>query len=80
MDNKEGNMERDLNNFGEAERSFEISQETVQELGGKAVEAKMVDDLIAKAEQEVKQKVKEDNLNAAYDEVMEVREEVQKGI
>lgn len=72
-------MEEDLKEgFGEAEKSFEIREETTRKLGETAEKAVDIDKLIEQADAKVRQKIQEDNPNAAYDEFEGGREMVQK--
>lgn len=78
MDNKEGNMENDLNNFGEVENTAEISEVTARKLGettGKAVD---VDKLIEQTDIDVHQKIKNGDLSAAYEQFEDGREVIQE--
>ena len=78
MDNKEGNMESDLKGFGETERTFEVSKETNQKIGEATKRTLDVDKEIERADEAIRQTLKNDDPNAAYTQVKEEREKVQE--
>ena len=72
-------MEEDLRSgFGETEKSFEISEETARKLGETTEKAVDVDKLIEQTDADVRQKIKGDDLNAAYNQFEDGREAVQE--
>lgn len=72
-------MEEDLRSgFGETEKSFEISEETARKLGETTEKAVDVDKLIEQTDADIRQKIKEDDLNAAYNQLEDGREAVQE--
>ncbi|MDO4889682.1 MAG: hypothetical protein Q4A25_03280 [Candidatus Saccharibacteria bacterium] len=79
MNNEGGKMEEDLRSgFGETEKSFEISEETARKLGETTEKAVDVDKLIEQTDADIRQKIKEDDLNAAYNQLEDGREAVQE--
>ncbi len=72
-------MEEDLRSgFGETEKSFEISEETARKLGETTEKAVDVDKLIEQTDADIRQKIKGDDLNAAYNQFEDGREAVQE--
>ena len=80
MDNKEGNMENDLNSLGEAERVFEVNRETAQNLGKEAVKRVGIDEKIEEADRRIQNIIGTGDPNTANEVLAEERQEIQEEV